>query len=146
MHRYKIKQNVCPIACSNVFHKKPKLITPIPRPFKPRQKKKRLVQNEICGNIKQNCNGEFVTYWRSFGITPLPSGSVTVLNMSNCIMSVRTDLDGDGISETILFTLTERDQSKSITLGTISNLEVSCEGVANEMCRGKFCIEIHYEK
>jgi hypothetical protein len=130
-------------------HKK-KPIPPRDRPNvsekKIRSKMNQLVKDEICGTIKQACNGEFVTYWRVFGITPLPSGSVTVHNMSNCFMTVRADLDGNGISDTILFTLTERDQSKSITLGAIANLEICCEGDAIEMCRGKFSIEIHYEK
>jgi hypothetical protein len=61
-------------------------------------------------------------------------------------MTVRANLDGDGFSETILFTLAEKDQSQAITLEAIAKLEVSCTGAGNQKCIGKFCIEIDYEK
>ncbi|MFD1706146.1 S-Ena type endospore appendage [Siminovitchia sediminis] len=135
------KQNhsIPPIHCHDVPHK----VTAC---------KKRLVGNEICGNIKQDCNGEFVTYWKAIGITPLPSGSVTVMNKSNCVMTVGANLDCYGCScdgsctNVKLFTLTEKDQSKSITLGSIACLMISCDGEVNQKASGRFCIELHYEK
>ncbi|WP_148359643.1 S-Ena type endospore appendage [Peribacillus simplex] len=120
---------------------------PGPKPTPPPPKvRKKLVTDEICGLIKQDCNGEFVEYWKFLHPKPLPSGSVTILNTSDCIMTVRADTNGDGIADTILFTLTEREQTKSVTLGAIANLEISCEGGTDPKCSGRFCIKIEYEK
>jgi hypothetical protein len=142
-HKKNINHN-CPIplppqGCPSIFPQ------PMPPPPPPKIKKK-IVSNEFCGTIKQNCNGEFVEYWKVIQITPLPSGTVTVLNTSDCMMTVRADTNGDGIADTVLFTLTENEQAKSITLGAISSLEISCENRANQKCSGRYCINTHFER
>lgn len=104
-----------PEGCPTLYPPKP------PKPSKP-PKNRKLVTDEICGNIYQSCNGKFEEYWRSIGISDYPSGSVTVINKSDCIMTVRVDTNGDGIPDVILFTITEKGQSKSASLGTITNL------------------------
>ncbi|MDQ0229642.1 S-Ena type endospore appendage [Metabacillus malikii] len=122
----------------------PTLIPELKRPHKVR---KELVQHEICGNIKQLSNERLERYWRAFGICPLPSATVTVLNSSHCKMTVKADLDGDGISEATLFILTEKDQSKSITIGSIAALEISCFSEKGAfLCSGRYSILLDYEK
>lgn len=116
-----------------------------PKPRKP-PKTRKLVKDEICGNIYQSCNGKFEEYWRSIGLSDFPSGSVTVINQSHCTMTVRADTNGDGVPDVTLFTITEKGQTKSASLGTIANLEISCTGRENLKCSGSFCISIHYEK
>ncbi|MEE3951674.1 S-Ena type endospore appendage [Peribacillus frigoritolerans] len=136
---FSINKFLPPQGCPSLF--------PGPEPTPPPPKfRKKLVTDEICGLIKQNGNGEFVEYWRFLHPKPLPSGSVTILNTSDCIMTVRADTNGDGVADTILFTLTERDQTKSVTIGAIANLEISCEGGTDPKCSGRFCIKIEYEK
>ncbi|WP_243293153.1 S-Ena type endospore appendage [Bacillus sp. FJAT-47783] len=144
MKEYKKIPDFCPIdipppGCPDIFPRKPK-------PPKPPKKKRICVENEICGYINQNCNGEFVEYWKGIGISPIPSGTVTVLNTSGCNMTVRADIDGDGIPDITLFNLTEENQTKSVTINSIASIEVSCEGEENQKCTGTFCIDIHYEK
>jgi hypothetical protein len=136
------KQNVCPnelppLGCPSIYPKKTKPLEP--------SEGEEWVTDEISGNIKQNCNGEFVEYWRYIGIFPLPSGSVTVLNTSGCMMTVKADTNGDGNANILLFTLTEKDQAKSVTLKSITNLEVCCKGGGSQKCSGKFCITLHYK-
>jgi hypothetical protein len=127
-----------PESCPNIF--------PPPKPPKPPKKTKNIITDKICGNIYQRCNGEFAEYWRSIGISNLPFGSVSVVNKSDCIMTVRVDTEGDGVSDTHLFTITEKGQTKSVSLGTIANLEISCTGGENSHCSGSYCLSIHYEK
>ncbi len=109
-------------------------------------KTKKVVTDEICGNIEQVCNGEFVEYWKYIGRGNLPSGSVTVVNTSDCLMTVRADTTGNGVADTTLFTIAKRGQTKSVTLEFIANLEINCTGEENISCSGKFCLSIHYEK
>jgi hypothetical protein len=128
----------------------PKPHPPIP-PEKSSQpsSEKPLLTDEICGNIEQGCDGTFVEYWKAIGISTLPSGSVSVVNKSHCLITVKADMNGDGIAETILFQLTQKGQSKSATLGSIANLEIGCgctDGQGNKNCSGTYCLTIHYEK
>jgi hypothetical protein len=137
------KEHLCPSTvppkgCPDIFPGPPK-------PPKPPVKRKRAVSDEICGNIHQDCNGEFVEYWKALGIHDLPSGSVSVVNKSGCTMTVAADLIGDGIEYSILFTVDE-GQTKSITLCSIASLEVSCEGEGNGKCSGTYCITLNYER
>jgi hypothetical protein len=128
-----------PRSCPDIFP---------PKPSKPRKpfKFEKIMTDEICGNIEQTCNGEFVEYWKYIGVSNLPSGSVTVVNTSDCLMTVRADTDGDGVSDTTLFTITQRGQTKSVTLESVANLEISCTGGEVLNCNGKFCISIHYAR
>lgn len=70
-------------------------------------------------------------------VNPVP------LSDSDCLMTVRSDLDGDGVPDTVLFTLAE-NQTKSVTLRTLSRLEVSCSGERQGKCTGRFCLRVHY--
>jgi hypothetical protein len=128
-----------PVSCPNIFPPKPSIP---PKPFKI----EKIVTDKICGNIEQTCNGEFVEYWKFIGGSSLPSGSLTVVNTSGCLMTVRADTNRDGVSDTTLFTITERGQTKSVTLESIANLEIGCTEGVDSNCYGKFCISIHYAK
>ncbi|KHE72972.1 DUF3992 domain-containing protein [Halobacillus sp. BBL2006] len=128
-----------PPGCPDIFPRPPK-------PPRPPKKLKRPISDEICGNISQSCNGEPVEYWRSISIENLPSGTVSVVNKSDCTMIVNADLDGDGIADINLFIITENGQTKSATLDSISNLEIICEGDGAEKCTGTYCISLHYER
>lgn len=128
----------------------PSIFPPRPHPPKP-PKEKRLITDEICGNIEQNCNGNFVEYWQAIGLPDIPSATVSVVNKSDCIMTVRADTDGDGIPDVTLFQLTEKGQTKSATVGSINSLEISCthgsmDGFTCNGCSGTFCISIHFER
>ncbi|MFJ8243780.1 S-Ena type endospore appendage [Peribacillus asahii] len=103
-----------------------------------------LVADEIGGVIVQNCDGKYVEYWRAIGMASLPSGSLTVKNNCGCTMKVRADTDGDGKADTTLFTLTEMNQTKSVTLKTISNLEISCRGGSGQKANGHYSMKVRY--
>lgn len=113
---------------------------------KKKQKKTREIKDDICGHIRQKCNGKAEEYWRSIGLDPLPSGSVTVLNSSGYEMTVRADTNGNGNADIVLFSLTERDQSKSVTLDSIAKIEVTCEGDSSQICHGMYSLLIAYPK
>ncbi|MBM7618741.1 hypothetical protein JOC95_000583 [Bacillus tianshenii] len=117
---------------------------PKPPPPPPPRKKKKLVTDKICGNIEQTCNGEFVEYWRAIGFSSLPSATLSVINKSDCPMTVRAGTGGG--DDVILFTISEKGQTKSVSLSQIANLEVSCDGVGNSRCFGTYCINLHFEK
>ncbi|WP_429822742.1 DUF3992 domain-containing protein [Brevibacillus laterosporus] len=118
------------------------IFPPIPPSKPPEPLKDELVKDEICGIIQQDCNGQFVEYWRSMGISPF-HGSVIVFNSSECVMTVKADVDGECLT---LFTIEEKDQTKSVTLRSITNLEISCEGSSGAMCSGKFCLTLYYQR
>lgn len=111
-----------------------------------KQKKTQEIKDDICGHIRQKCDGNAEEYWRSIDIDPLPSGSVTVLNSSGYKMTVKADLTGDGNADIVLFSLTERDQSKSVSLGSIAKIEVICEGDSSQICNGMYSVLIAYPK
>jgi hypothetical protein len=113
-------------------------------PIPPESPKNDLIKNEICGLIQQKCNGEFVEYWRSIDLTSIQYGSVTVINSSECTMTVKADTNGDGIPDITLFTITDRDQTKAVTLRSITSLQISCEGDSGATCSGKFCLTLYY--
>lgn len=107
---------------------------------------KRLVTDEICGSISQESNGESVQYWRTLNTgRNLPFGTITVRNQSpHCTLTVKADTTGDGISDITLFTLTELNQTKSITLGAVASLEISSSSSAELKGVGQFSITAHY--
>ena len=96
-----------PRGCNGIFPPKP----PTPK------KVKQVVTDEVCGNIEQNCTQGYVEYWKIVGIQDLPSGTVSIVNTSDCTMTVRADTTGNGISDYTLFSIDERGQTKSVTLG-----------------------------
>lgn len=107
---------------------------------------KRLVTDEICGSISQESNGESVQYWRTANTgRRLPFGTITVRNQSpHCTLTVKADTTGDGISDTTLFTLSELNQTKSITLGAVAGLEISASSSAEIKSVGQYSITAHY--
>jgi hypothetical protein len=107
---------------------------------------KQLVTDEICGSISQESNGESVQYWRTLNKgRNLPFGTITVRNQSpHCTLTVKADTTGDGISDITLFTLTELNQTKSITLGAVTSLEISSSSSAELKSVGQFSITAHY--
>lgn len=111
-----------------------------------RRQKKTVINDDISGCILQRCNGEAEVYWKSVGISPLPSGSISVLNKCDCPMTVRADTSGNGIADTLLFTLNERGQAKSISLGSIAEIFVSFEGEESQKGSGQYSLTIHYHK
>lgn len=115
---------------------------------KKRKKKQKIqkIKDDFCGHIRQKCDGKAEEYWRSIGLDPLPSGSVTVLNSSGCKMTVRADINGNGHADIVLFSLTERDQSKSVTLESLAKIEITCEGDSNKICQGMYSLLIAYPK
>ncbi|RID86977.1 hypothetical protein D1953_06565 [Peribacillus asahii] len=113
-------------------------------PRKPNLPEPQLVTDEISGVIIQNCDGKYVEYWRAIEIDPLPSGSLTVQNKCGCIMRVRADTNGDGKADTTLFTLTEINQAKSVSLKAISNLEISCRGGSGHKANGHYSMKVRY--
>ncbi|MCP1158828.1 S-Ena type endospore appendage [Bacillus infantis] len=106
------------------------------------------VTAEICGNISQPCDGSFVQYWRTVGMNGFPSATVSVINKSDCVMTVRADTNGDGIPNVTLFQISDRNQTKSVTIGNITMLEVRCTGgtAPSSLCTGNYCITLHYER
>ncbi|MFC3840679.1 S-Ena type endospore appendage [Paenibacillus sp. GCM10012304] len=108
--------------------------------------RKRLVTDEICGSISQESNGESVEYWRTANTgRNLPFGTITVRNQSpHCTLTVKADTTGDGISDITLFTLTELNQTKSITLGAVASLEISSSSSAEIKSVGQYSITAHY--
>ncbi|MEC0266250.1 S-Ena type endospore appendage [Paenibacillus anseongense] len=108
--------------------------------------RKRLVTDEICGSISQESNGESVQYWRTANTgRNLPFGTITVRNQSpHCTLTVKADTTGDGISDITLFTLTELNQTKSITLGAVASLEISSSSSAEIKSVGQYSITAHY--
>ncbi|MGE7604356.1 S-Ena type endospore appendage [Peribacillus sp. NPDC097675] len=109
-----------------------------------RRQRKNVINDDISGCILQKCNGQSEVYWKSVGISPLPSGSISVLNKCDCPMTVRADTSGDGIADTLLFTLNERGQAKSISLGSIAEIFVSFEGEDSQIGSGQYSLTIHY--
>ncbi len=110
--------------------------------------KREIVTAEICGGINQPCNGGYVQYWKTVGMDAFPMATISVLNKSGCVMTVRADTNGDGFPNVTLFQISERNQTKSVTIGNITALEVSCTGGTNPeaLCTGTYCITLHYEK
>lgn len=149
-HKKNRKFDMHPSETSALFAKRPR--PPISkekqeeRKKRKRTKKRTAVKDEISGCIMQKCNEEPEVYWRSIGIDPLPSCSLTVLNSSDFPMTVRADTDGKGVADTILFKLTEKNQTKSITLNSIASLIVSFEGEENQMGNGRYSLTIAYHK
>lgn len=139
--RSNYKKKICTSFCTVKFP--PPFFPPKP-PIPPNPPKDKLMKDELCGIIQQDCNGQFVEYWRSIDISPL-HGSVSVFNSSECMMTVKADTNGDGISDIILFTV-EKNQTKAVTFKSITNLEISCEGVLEEACSGKYCLSLYYRK
>ncbi|MGD6817755.1 S-Ena type endospore appendage [Metabacillus sp. 84] len=131
---------IYPKGCQGIYPPKP----PCPKP----KIEKRLISDEVCGNISQPCDGSFVEYWRAVGLPQFPSATVSVVNKSDCIMTVRADTNGDGVPNATLFQLTERNQTKSVTIGSISQLEVRCQNgsTPSGTCSGTFCLTLHYER
>ncbi|KGX89314.1 hypothetical protein N781_09345 [Pontibacillus halophilus JSM 076056 = DSM 19796] len=128
------KVEMAPPGCPNIFP------PPKPTPVVTCN----LVKDEVCGNIEQPCDGSFVEYWRVVGLPVLPSGTVTVYNGSDCIMSVRAVIQGSLID---LFTITEKNQTKAVTVSGIESLDVQCLGGATgATCSGRFCLTLHYQK
>lgn len=123
-----------PSGCPKIFP--PKLPSP--------DRERPIVSDEICGNIFQEGNGEFVEYWRTYDLENMPTGSVSVVNNSDSVLIARADTDGDGIADVTLFTITERGQTKSATLGRFAKLEIACLANGNSWGSGKYCISIHY--
>ena len=111
-----------------------------------RRQRKNIIMDDISGCILQKCNGESEVYWKSVGISPLPSGSISVLNKCDFPMTVRADTSGNGIADTLLFTLNERGQAKSISLGSIAEIFVSFEGEDTQVGSGHYSLTIHYHK
>ncbi|MZQ82137.1 hypothetical protein GQF01_08290 [Paenibacillus sp. 5J-6] len=85
-------------------------------------------------------------YWRTLNTgRNLPFGTITVRNQSpHCTLTVKADTTGDGISDITLFTLTELNQTKSITLGAVASLEISSSSSAELKGIGQFSITAHY--
>jgi hypothetical protein len=107
--------------------------------------KNEMINDSFSGSIQQKCDGRSVEYWRFIGPHDWPSATLTVLNTSDCAMTVRADTNGKGTSDFYLFTITENGQSRSISLPSIANLEVICSG-DGKLGTGRFYMTIHYLK
>jgi hypothetical protein len=131
----KCPPNLPPKSCTSIYPRNDETHT--------EPHKKERVNDFVSCSIQQKCDGRAVEYWRFIGINELPSATLTILNTSDCIMTVRADLCGKGISDFVLFTITENGQSKSISVPSIASLEVICSG-EGKLGFGQFNMTIHY--
>ncbi|NMH68323.1 hypothetical protein HF072_05975 [Bacillus sp. RO3] len=123
---------LAPPGCQNIY-------PPTPPPSTPACQ---LVKNELCGNIEQPCNSEWIEYWSILDVTPAPSGSLIIYNGSGCLMNVRGIVNG---VLTNLLSVSNQGQSKAITVNGLESIEVQCVGdTVGSTCSGRFCLTIHY--
>ncbi|MBT2690334.1 hypothetical protein J7I93_19460 [Bacillus sp. ISL-47] len=115
-----------------------------PPPPPPPAKKKEIIHDNICGNIEQSCGEGPEEYWSAMDLSDLPSASLSVFNKGNCDIIVSAAVNGGGTLGQ-LFTVA-RGQTKSITIGNIASLSFECEGNEGDICRGTYCLSLHYEK
>ncbi|MFC0524820.1 S-Ena type endospore appendage [Pontibacillus salicampi] len=128
---------LAPSGCPGIFPPKP---TPPPIP----PANCTIVKNEVCGNIEQPCDGSWVEYWSTIGLPEAPSGSLIVYNGSGCTMNVRAVINGQLLT---ILNVTERNQSKSVTVDGIEMIEVQClSETTGARCSGRFCLTIQYPK
>jgi hypothetical protein len=103
-----------------------------------RSKKSCIVMDEICGQIKQKCNEEPVTYWQSKGLHP--TGSIRVFNDSSCTMFVHVHLhSGDIIRKSVT-----PSQHVSFTATGLRSLVIKCKGDDDAVCTGNYVVRLHY--
>lgn len=113
-----------------------------PRPNPPREAKCEIVKNEICGNIEQPCDGNWVEYWSALEVSSPPTGSLVVFNGCGCTMNIRGRVNGRLVP---LLTVTQWGQSKSVTVNGIETLEIQCiPNGKKETCSGRYCLTIQY--
>jgi hypothetical protein len=124
-----------PKSCTSIYPRKGNI--------NPEPLEKEFVSDTISGSIQQKCDGKAVEYWRFIGKHHCPSATITILNASDCLMTVRADLDGKGFTDFVLFTIAENGQSKSISVPSIANLEVVCSG-EGKLGLGQYHMTIHY--
>lgn len=122
-----------PESCTGVY--------PPPPPTPPAAS---MVSDEICGNINQPCDGLPVEYWKAVLVEGTVSGSITVYNRSGCIITVRARTTGGQL--TTLFTVERSGQTKSVSVGAFSSVEISCSGGDSPICTGSYCVNVHYPK
>ena len=126
-----LKVNCC---CGRPKRKVYKKKRPVKRPVR------KLVTDEICGNIEQACNGEYTLYWESIGV--LPSGSVRISNDSTCTMEAVIDLGEEGIVP--IMKIVEPNQQISVTVNKLRSLKIKCTGEGKH-CRGTYAMRLHYK-
>lgn len=100
----------------------------------------RLITDEICGKFRLNCNSESKILWQAIGIQP--SGSIKVINTSNCKM-ILIIKRGENLCN-INIPLMPKDEI-ILTVTLIERISVKCTACEyNEICTGCFEIGIHY--
>jgi len=99
---------------------------------------RKIITEEICGDIHQLCGSGSRILWKAVGTQPL--GTIKVVNDSNCTMRLTirrgsapfTDInDIPPNSETI------------VTISSLISAEIECIGEGNELCVGSFAIVLH---
>lgn len=100
----------------------------------------KVITEEIGGKISQKCNSEPKVIWRAIGIQP--SGSIKVINTSNCTMIIKIKSGKNLCTSTI--TILPKDEI-ALTVNLIQCIQVECEGVQEtDICTGCFRLCIHY--
>jgi hypothetical protein len=94
------------------------------------------VKDEFCGNFRIDCNQNRHTLWESVGISPFPSGTITITLEEGC-----SSIDVI-INEIVMFEV-KKGQSQSLTFEFIEKVEIQCHD-EESLCLGKYCMSIHY--
>jgi hypothetical protein len=95
-----------------------------------------LITDKFCGNFQITCNGSRQTLWENVGITPSPSGTITILLQEGC-----TSIDVL-INSSTMFEV-QKEQSISHTFDSLEKVEIQCQD-PGKPCIGKYCMTIHY--